>query len=136
MNDLKQSFKVCVKKCPNRLMVNIDNICQFYKDTGSQLCFDDPKFGVNACNYNNQHNLTMCPKPPIYDSTPILNRCVPKIVKDVTSGLVYNLYGLLNSWDVIEQILGDLYKTWREILFLSVLAFGMYIKRNSLGSKT
>ncbi|XP_074110569.1 choline transporter-like protein 1 isoform X2 [Cotesia typhae] len=123
MNDLKQSFKVCVKKCPNRLMVNIDNICQFYKDTGSQLCFDDPKFGVNACNYNNQHNLTMCPKPPIYDSTPILNRCVPKIVKDVTSGLVYNLYGLLNSWDVIEQILGDLYKTWREILFLSVLAF-------------
>ncbi|KAH0549812.1 hypothetical protein KQX54_014475 [Cotesia glomerata] len=123
MNDLKQSFKICVKECPNRLMVNIDNICQFYKDTGSQLCFDDPKFGVNACNYNNQHNLTMCPKPPIYDSTPILNRCVPKIVKDVTSGLVYNLYGLLNSWDVIEQILGDLYKTWREILFLSVLAF-------------
>ncbi|CAG5103065.1 Similar to Ctl1: Choline transporter-like 1 (Anopheles gambiae) [Cotesia congregata] len=123
MNDLKQSFKICVKQCPNRLMVNIDNICQFYKDTGSQLCFDDPKFGVNACNYNNQHNLTMCPKPPIYDSTPILNRCVPKIVKDVTSGLVYNLYGLLNSWDVIEQILGDLYKTWREILFLSVLAF-------------
>ncbi|XP_014299612.1 choline transporter-like 1 isoform X2 [Microplitis demolitor] len=123
MNDIKQSLKICVKKCPNRIMTSLNDICQFHKDTGSKLCYDNPKFGYNACGYGDKSNSTACPKLPIYDSTPILNRCVPKIIKDVTSGLVYNLYGLLNSWDVIEQILGDLYKTWREILGLSFLAF-------------
>ncbi|KAK0083622.1 hypothetical protein PV325_008487 [Microctonus aethiopoides] len=124
MKEIKQSLKICVKKCPDRTMNNMNDVCKFYKDTGSQLCHDSPHGGFSACNNGNAKNMTgYCPKLPIYESTPILNRCIPKSVKDVTTNLVYNLYSILNSWDVLEQILGDLYKTWREILVLSFLSF-------------
>ncbi|KAJ8941231.1 hypothetical protein NQ318_015663 [Aromia moschata] len=56
------------------------------------------------------------------DSSPVLNRCVPSHVKEVTEAVLSNFYGLLNSWDTIEQILGDLYKTWKEILGLTFLS--------------
>lgn len=42
----------------------------------------------------------------------------------MAEALISNFYGLLNSWDVIEQILGDLYSTWKEILSLTVLSLG------------
>lgn len=57
-------------------------------------------------------------------SKPVLNRCVPKNIKDVGEKLLSNVYGLLNSWDFLEQILGDLYNSWKEILGFALLAFG------------
>ncbi|XP_012281010.1 CTL-like protein 1 [Orussus abietinus] len=124
VNNVKQSLKICVKKCPDQTLRTLDDICKFYKKTGSQLCHDRPGSEFSACNSENSKNKTgSCPKLPVYDSIPILNRCIPKTVKEVGNAIVRNLYGLLNSWDVIEQILGDLYKTWREILALSFLAF-------------
>jgi solute carrier family 44 protein 1 (choline transporter-like protein) len=53
---------------------------------------------------------------PLY-SVPVLNRCVPRPVKEL-------VFSVLNSWDTVEQVLGDLYATWREILGLTLLAFG------------
>ncbi|XP_034935697.1 CTL-like protein 1 isoform X2 [Chelonus insularis] len=123
LKDIKRTLKICVKKCPDRTMNTISELCKFYKDTGSQLCYEDPKLGFSACSENKKNTTGHCPQLPVYDSIPILNRCVPRAVKDVTSGLIYNLYGILNSWDVLEQILGDLYNTWKEILALSFLAF-------------
>ncbi|XP_011296701.1 CTL-like protein 1 [Fopius arisanus] len=124
VKDLHQSLKICVKKCPDRTMNYTSEVCQFYKRTGSQLCHDRPEIGFTACSDNGNHNKTeYCPRLPVHESIPILNRCVPKAAKEIPSSLVYNLYSLLNSWDIFEQILGDLYKTWREILALSFLAF-------------
>lgn len=59
-------------------------------------------------------------------STPVLNRCVPKPVKEISDAILSNVYGLLNSWDTLEQILGDLYITWGEILGLTVLSLGKH----------
>ena len=125
---IKQSLKICVKKCPDRKLDNMLDICKFYEETGSQLCHDKPGSGFSACKDvgNNKTTTGTCPAFPVYDSKPILNRCIPKGISDVTKHLASNLYGLINSWDTIEQILGDLYKTWREILALSFLSFGMY----------
>ncbi|KAF7399237.1 hypothetical protein HZH68_007829 [Vespula germanica] len=125
VKNVSQSLKICVKKCPDRTMITMDDICQFYKETGSQLCHDKPGNDFSACSTGiNKHNKTgSCPELPVYNSIPILNRCIPKAVQDVGETIISNLYGLINSWDVIEQILGDLYKTWREILALSFLAF-------------
>lgn len=53
-------------------------------------------------------------------SVPVLNRCVPVPVKEL-------VFSVLNSWDTVEQVLGDLYATWREILGLTLLAFGKFI---------
>ncbi|KAI4501139.1 hypothetical protein M0802_003942 [Mischocyttarus mexicanus] len=125
VKNVSQSLKICVKKCPDRTMHNMTDICRFYKETGSQLCHDKPENNFSACSTGvNEHNKTgSCPELPVYNSVPILNRCIPKAVQDVGETIISNLYGLINSWDVIEQILGDLYKTWREILALCFLAF-------------
>ncbi|XP_076162811.1 choline transporter-like protein 1 isoform X2 [Ptiloglossa arizonensis] len=124
INNVTQSLKICVKKCPDRTMTTMNDICKFYEETGSQLCHDKPRNNFSACSNGNRKNKTgSCPELPVYNSIPILNRCIPKAIRDVGETIIANLYGLINSWDVIEQILGDLYKTWKEILALSFLAF-------------
>lgn len=125
IKNVQKSLKICVKTCPNRTLETMQDICQFYQDTGSRLCHVIPGNEYSACQ-DEKHRTGSCPKPPVYPSIVILNRCVPKNIKDVGAAVISNLYGLINSWDVIEQILGDLYKTWREIAALSFLAFGKH----------
>ncbi|XP_015511802.1 choline transporter-like 1 isoform X2 [Neodiprion pinetum] len=122
--NLKDSLKICVKECPDRNMETMEQVCQFYKDTGSQLCHDRPGSKFSACTSQNSKDKTgACPVLPVYNSTVILNRCIPRAIGKVAETIASNVYGLINSWDAIEQILGDLYKTWREIVALSFLAF-------------
>lgn len=103
----------------------MEDICAFYEETGSRLCHDRPDGNFSACSSgSSKFKNGSCPELPVYSSTPVLNRCIPKLIQDVGETIISNLYGLINSWDVIEQVLGDLYKTWREILALSFLAFG------------
>ncbi|XP_001604227.1 CTL-like protein 1 [Nasonia vitripennis] len=127
VSKVRQSLKICVKKCPERTLNSMVDVCNFYKETGSQLCHDKPGSGFSACkdmrNFNNLNRTGSCPVFPVYESKSILNRCIPTGLTEVTKSIASNLYGLLNSWDVIEQVLGDLYKTWREILALSFLSF-------------
>lgn len=59
-------------------------------------------------------------------SKPVLHRCIPKPIKEVTESILRNFYDILNGWDTLEQILGDLYHTWKEILGLAVLALCKY----------
>lgn len=125
INNITQSLKICVKKCPDRILWKMEDICQFYKDTGSQLCHDRPGSDFSACNSESSiFKNGSCPERPVYPSTPVLNRCVPRAMKEVSETIISNLYGFINSWDVIEQVLGDLCKTWRHILALSFLACG------------
>ncbi|RLU24174.1 hypothetical protein DMN91_004384 [Ooceraea biroi] len=123
INNVTQSLKICVKQCPFRSLKSIEDICNFYKETGSQLCHDRPDSDFSACNSeSSKFKNGSCPELPVYPSTPILNRCVPKAIPEVGDMIISNLYGLINSWDVIEQVLGDLCQTWRQILALSCLA--------------
>jgi len=123
ISNVTQSLKICVKQCPDKILENINDICTFYKETGSQLCHDRPGGDFSACNSeSSKFKNGSCPKLPVYSSIPVLNRCIPKAVKDVSETIISNFYGLINSWDVIEQVLGDLCKTWRQILGLSFLA--------------
>ncbi|KAJ8688373.1 hypothetical protein QAD02_024168 [Eretmocerus hayati] len=125
VKNIKKSQKICVKKCPDRDLKDIRDLCNFYKETGSVLCQDKPEREFSACKDigNNKTTTGLCPTFPVYDSKPILNRCIPKALSEVTKAIASNFYGLLNSWDFIEQSLGDLYKTWKEILALSFLSF-------------
>ncbi|XP_070168788.1 choline transporter-like 1 [Polyergus mexicanus] len=123
IRNVTQSLKICVKQCPDRILWDMNDICTFYKETGSQLCHDRPGDDFSVCNSeSSKFKNGSCPKPPIYPSIPVLNRCIPKAVQDMSETIISNLYGLINSWDVIKQVLGDLYKTWRQILALSFLA--------------
>ncbi|KAF7279149.1 hypothetical protein GWI33_007561 [Rhynchophorus ferrugineus] len=125
MKNLKESLKICVKECPSRTMTSIDEIYKYHLE------------GVDVCKYDFNYNsltdkaidknvllapLGPCPVLPVYEGKPVLHRCIPKPIKEVTESILRNFYDLLNGWDTLEQILGDLYHTWKEILGLSVLA--------------
>lgn len=49
VHNVTQSLKICVKKCPDRTMTTMNDICKFYKETGSQLCHDKPGNNLSAC---------------------------------------------------------------------------------------
>ncbi|XP_017777336.1 PREDICTED: CTL-like protein 1 [Nicrophorus vespilloides] len=123
---LSKSLKICVNECPTETMNKVDDINAYYKKTGNKICNYD-------FNYNDFSNRSIdknilsgsygpCPVLPVYASTPVLNRCVPKPVKELTNGVLGDFYSFLNNWDTLEQILGDLYNTWREMFGLAFLA--------------
>lgn len=53
-----------------------------------------------------------------------MNRCVPEELNSQTLPLIYNIYSMMNDWDFTEEILNDLYKTWPQMLYYTILAFG------------
>jgi len=121
VKDIRNTLKICVKQCPDRNVMNLKDIQEFYQQTGSLLCTYDFNFNSQEWQHNStgaalQTKFGPCPPTPIYDSVPVLNRCVPRPVKEL-------VFSVLNSWDTVEQVLGDLYATWREILGLTALAF-------------
>ncbi|KAG8225303.1 hypothetical protein J437_LFUL001917 [Ladona fulva] len=115
VENIKASMKICVKECPTKVLRTLEDIQQFYNETGSMLCRD--------------RNITFfspfgpCPVMPVYESSPLLNRCVPKASQGVANEIVGNLIAYLNSQEVMEQVLSDLYSTWKEILWLTIGAF-------------
>ncbi|CAH1156212.1 unnamed protein product [Phaedon cochleariae] len=120
---LKQSLKICVKECPTRTLNTVHDISAYQRE-GVGVCRYD--FNYRELATNTANSLTgsfgPCPILPVYESSPVLNRCVPIHVAEATETVLTNFYGFLNSWDTIQQILGDLYKTWKEILGLSFLS--------------
>ncbi|XP_022918127.2 choline transporter-like 1 [Onthophagus taurus] len=128
VHELKTSLKVCVEECPRKKLEKLDDIYQYNKNTRVELCkynFQYEDIKNNTVKHKESilsGSLGPCPSLPIYESISVLNRCVPKFVNDVSEVVLSNFYDLLNNWDTLEQILGDLYITWREILCLTFLA--------------
>ncbi|MPC20615.1 CTL-like protein 1 [Portunus trituberculatus] len=133
VNDLDGSLKTCVKECPDRTLHTLQDIHDFYNRTGSKLCrYDYDKYDEDVRwmddlpypSVNASLLLNDCPKLPIFQSKPVLNRCVP-LKGEGLRGVLYNLYGYLNTMDVLEQVLADLYASWHLILifiFITLLA--------------
>ncbi|KAL0840483.1 hypothetical protein ABMA28_015727 [Loxostege sticticalis] len=123
IKELRRSLKICVKQCPSRKMESLTDIQQFYKETGSNLCRYDINLN-NVTNSKDLHNfIGPCPSLPVYDSFPLLNRCFPKSAQDIAKRVFNDFYDLLNSWDTIEQMLSDLYSSWKEMIICVIIAF-------------
>lgn len=123
VKELRRSLKICVKKCPTRKMESLADIKNFYRETGSSLCRYD--INMNEVTYTDalHRYYGPCPTLPVHDSFPVLNRCVPKSAKDLTEKVFTDFYELLNSWDTIEQMLSDLYSSWKEMIICVIVAF-------------
>ncbi|XP_071444421.1 choline transporter-like 1 isoform X2 [Hetaerina americana] len=126
--DIGASMKICVKECPNRHLYSLQDIELFYNETGSMLCrygFNFSELAIPAADPNITpfSPFGPCPLLPVFESSPLLNRCVPRAVREVAADIVGNLIAYLNSQEVIQQVLSDLYATWQEVLFLTILAF-------------
>ncbi|KAK7065393.1 hypothetical protein SK128_015794 [Halocaridina rubra] len=135
VQNLNSSLKVCVKQCPNVTLLTIQDIHNFYNQTGSKLCrYDYGKYNddvshlrsINDAHVNDSLSFIQCPKLPVYESNPVLNRCIP-VKGDGTMGLIYDLYGYLNSLDILEQVLADLYASWHLILIFIFITLGLSV---------
>lgn len=125
---LRRSIKICVKKCPNKQLDTLNDIRNFYRETGSNLCrYDINLNNVSAPPKDLHGTIGPCPILPVYDSFPLLNRCVPNKAKDLAEKVVSDFYELLNSWDTIEQMLSDLYSSWKEMIICVIIAFSKYL---------
>lgn len=124
MKELRQTLKVCVKKCPERTIGNARELHQYYTTTGNKLCrydFDMEQLLKPEPRDTKYFDLLgPCPPFPIYEGTPVLHRCIPT-GKNAPGKEVRDMYALLNSWGVAEQFMSDLYKTWPIIV---ILCFG------------
>lgn len=132
VSNLEESLKLCVKKCPDRRLDTLEDIHKFYNRTGSKLCrydYDDYETNVSTKSMSlEQYELlrlnTSCPGTPVYKSVAVLNRCVPEN-SDPRPEVLYNLYAYLNSMDVLEQVLADLYASWDLILTFIFITLGL-----------
>lgn len=130
IKELRRSLKICVKKCPSKKLESLNDIQQFYKDTGSNLCRYDINLN-NVTNSKDLHNfIGPCPTLPVHDSFPLLNRCFPKSAQGIAKKVFNDFYELLNSWDTIEQTLSDLYSSWKEMIICVIIAFSEYNHAN------
>lgn len=118
VKELRKSLKICVNHCPHIKINTTTELYNYFKDEKTQLCRYD--FNMSILSHNVQSNkdyfniLGPCPTLPVLESTPVLHRCVPKGNVEYTK----ELYGLLNSWDIAQQFLGDIYSTWHYIAIL------------------
>ncbi|XP_050535213.1 choline transporter-like 1 [Daktulosphaira vitifoliae] len=125
--NIEHSLQICVKKCPDIDIINLRDLQIFYNRSDSLLCTYD--FDVNNVSVTSQNKsfitttLGPCSPFPIHKSNHVLNRCVPNELTNQTKSLIYNIYGILNDWDFSEEILNDLYKTWPQMFFFSLLTF-------------
>lgn len=58
------------------------------------------------------------------NSVPILNRCVPEPVTTSIKGFIREVYAVLNSWDLGEQVLSSVFSSWKYIAGLTALSLG------------
>ncbi|KAF5275854.1 hypothetical protein FQR65_LT04092 [Abscondita terminalis] len=127
IRELKLCLKICIEQCPTRTITTIEDIYSYHLQSNHGICkydfnYNDLKSSQILDKSGLSNTFGPCPKVPIYESEPVLNRCVPKLLGDVTSGLLSGFYDLLNSWDTMEQILGDLYNSWHLILGLTFVS--------------
>ncbi|XP_049866141.1 choline transporter-like 1 isoform X2 [Pectinophora gossypiella] len=123
VNNLRQSLKICVKQCPNKKLDSFTEIQKFYRDTGSSLCSYEIHLNNVTRNEKLHNYYGPCPTLPVPDTFPLLNRCFPKSAKDLAEKVFTDFYDLLNSWDTIEQMLSDLYSSWKEMIICVIIAF-------------
>ncbi|XP_022253076.1 CTL-like protein 1 isoform X2 [Limulus polyphemus] len=131
VTDLSHSLMICVKKCPDRILSNIVDLQKFKLDTGSSLhrydidefdtCSDINLTGEGKGITSNS-GLGPCPKLPVYAMKPLLHRCVPESVLGITQNIIYSFYSYLNSFDTFQQVVGDLYASWKEMLGMLILS--------------
>lgn len=113
----RQSIKICVKECPKRNITDVQELFKYNMETNTKLCrYDfnmDSLLNTNTKNIDEYLNfLGPCPKLPIYEESPVLHRCLPK------GKNAKELYNMLNSWDVAQQFLADIYSTWHIVAII------------------
>ncbi|XP_041483712.1 choline transporter-like protein 1 [Lytechinus variegatus] len=118
MSKLKtRSKRLCVSRCNNETVFDLDDLHDLAINNITKLCTYNVK--VDDYIHATQGGLKDCPSTPIAASKPILFRCIRSDVIGIASSLLQN--------DIIQSALADIEKSWKEIVYLCLIAFGLSI---------
>ncbi|ESP01318.1 hypothetical protein LOTGIDRAFT_112007 [Lottia gigantea] len=123
MNNPSESLAICVNTCPDRELQDIEEVYQFSVQTGSFLCRYD--IDIERYTHTNRSQLGPCPITPVKTSVPLLNRCVPSELMRLPFEISSSIIKYLNDTDIFQNILTDLYKSWKEMFGLCFLSFAL-----------
>ncbi|GAB6028808.1 hypothetical protein CHUAL_004619 [Chamberlinius hualienensis] len=126
------SLRICVRHCPTRLLTTRDDLVEFAIESGSRLCryeipldrytSSDPLTGLNIFTDNSSTDFNACPTLPVYPSSPIMNRCIPQSFQNITQDVINMVYGFVNGFDLFQQVMSDVYESWKELIILAAVA--------------
>ncbi|KAK7100512.1 hypothetical protein V1264_023454 [Littorina saxatilis] len=125
IRDPDQSLTVCVNKCPENKLTTREEIFRFSEQTGSLLCRYDLQPVEYFSTNNSKHG--PCPNLPVYESKPLLNRCIPVHIRTFQEWISNNIIAYLNKADIFQKVLGDLYASWQEMIALCFVALGFSV---------
>lgn len=119
--ELRQSLKICVKRCPKSNLNTQQELYDYYKERNHTYCRYDFNYDLlNNARKDYTSSLGPCPVLPVYKGRSILHRCVPTEQAGLTK--IKEFYRLLNSLDLVQQILQDFYKAAYYIIGISASA--------------
>ncbi|XP_060578387.1 choline transporter-like protein 1 isoform X1 [Ruditapes philippinarum] len=121
--DVQDPFRskcICVNRCPEKKLDNIEDVKLFSTTTGSELC----EYGIKPDDYPSQRRSKKgpCPVTPVLASRPLLNRCIPTNLISLASNVSSDIISFLNTSDLFQKVLSDLYSSWKEMLVLCFVA--------------
>ncbi|XP_064625712.1 choline transporter-like protein 1 [Lineus longissimus] len=119
----KTSMCICVSKCPDAFLTDIVAVKAFSNRTGSKLC--DYHLLRDEYTPDKQSKRGPCPLTPIFESGPVLFRCIPSptaLLNNVTRQAWNDIIGFINESGVFQKVLADLYTSWPEMLGLCFIA--------------
>jgi len=130
--DPGDSMEICVEKCPDRMLYTKQDVKDFGIETGSLLCrYDIDLEDYTTLDDSKWSKLGPCPELPVYKSISLLSRCMPDPTEligsdsNATKSEIDSIVDFLNADDIFRQVLSDLYTSWRELIYLGLIALGL-----------
>ncbi|XP_076462742.1 choline transporter-like protein 1 [Babylonia areolata] len=125
VTDPDNSQTLCVNQCPEKQLKTRVEMFSFSEQTGSLLC----RYDLQPVEYflTNNSKQGPCPLLPVYESKPLLNRCIPVQIGTFKKWVSTNIIAYLNKADIFQKVLGDLYASWQEMIALCFVALGFSV---------
>ncbi|XP_038057483.1 choline transporter-like protein 1 isoform X2 [Patiria miniata] len=117
INPATPTKMLCVSECPDVALLIKNDITELAENRSIFLC----DYNLEPSDYAaaQQGHLAACPGTPLDASTAIFNRCIPSSAIGIASSL------LDSDW--LKRAVADVENSWREILYLCLISFGLAI---------
>ncbi|XP_033645183.1 choline transporter-like protein 1 [Asterias rubens] len=114
-NPLKPGKTICVSACPETTLLFMSDVIELARNRSIFLC----EYNVTIDDYDTaeQGDNAPCPNTPVLASVPILNRCIPSAAISIASSMI--------DTDWLKRAATDVENSWREILYLCAISFGL-----------
>ncbi|KAI1295760.1 Choline transporter-like protein 1 [Halotydeus destructor] len=140
-HNISHSLKICVQSCPKETLTSEADLIRYEGAYNVSYCRYDYRYDPNSrplvvptpysspsstpsdlLKTDRDQGYGPCPRLPVYESKPILKRCIPTNFVALGKNFAQGVYAYLNSFDTLKQVVGDLVASQDEIILMVVVA--------------